>query len=191
MIKFGKFLFRWRGVIGFIAFGLIWLLARPNWSSIWISLPFILIGLFFRFWASGYMNKEGRCNEINAKSLITQGPYRFTRNPLYIGNFFLTAGVLIGFHSPFYLIILILVLFLVEYSIIINAEQIFLKNHFCNDYLTYSKMTSMIFPKSFRPTITATNNPKYLFKNALREIQTIIILLLIYGLIYLRMAIKI
>lgn len=191
MIKFGKFLFRWRGVIGFIAFVLIWLFSQINLASIWISLPFILIGLFLRFWASGYLGKEGRSIEIKAKSLITQGPYRFTRNPLYIGNFFLTLGVLVGFHSPFYLIILILGLFLVEYSIIIKSEQDFLKKHFGNDYLTYRKMTGKIFPKSFRPTISATNKQKYLFKNALREIQTIIILLLIYGLIYLRMAVKI
>jgi protein-S-isoprenylcysteine O-methyltransferase Ste14 len=191
MIKFGKFLFRWRGLIGFIAFVLIWFFSQPNSSSILISLPFIFIGLFFRFWASGFIGKEGRSNEIAAKALITQGSYRFTRNPLYIGNFFLTAGVLIGFHSPFYLIILILGLFLFEYSIIIHSEQDFLKKHFGNDYLNYSKMTGMIFPKSFSQTISATNNQKYLFKNALREIQTVIILLLIYGLIYLRMAIKI
>jgi hypothetical protein len=82
-------------------------------------------------------------------------------------------------------------LFLVEYSIIIKSEQDFLKKHFENDYLNYRKMTGMIFPKSFRPTISANKNQEYLFKNALREIQTIIILLLIYGLIYLRMAIKI
>jgi len=191
MIKFGAFLFRWRGVIGFIAFILIWLLARPNSSSIWISLPFILIGLFFRFWASGYLSKEGRSNEIMAKSLITQGPYRFTRNPLYIGNFFLTAGVLIGFHSPFYLIILILGLFLVEYSIIIKSEQDFLNKHFGNDYLTYCKITGSILPKFFGKRILATGEQKFLFHNAVRELQTIVILLLIYWLIYLRMVIKI
>ena len=191
MNKFGNFLFRWRGIIGFIAFCLIWLLAQPNSSSILISLPFILIGLFFRFWANGYLGKEGRSNEIMAKALITQGPYRYTRNPLYIGNFFLTAGVLIGFHSPFYLIILMLGLFLVEYSIIIKAEQAFLINRFGNDYLTYRKITGMIFPKFFRERILASGNQKYLFKNALREIQTVIIFLLIYGLIYLRMGIKI
>jgi protein-S-isoprenylcysteine O-methyltransferase Ste14 len=191
MIKFGNFLFRWRGVIGFIAFVLIWLLSRPNLASIWISLPFILVGLFFRLWASGYLGKEGRSIEITTKSLITQGPYRFTRNPLYIGNFFLTVGVLIGFHSPFYLVILMLGLFLVEYSIIIKSEQDFLRKHFGNDYLTYCKMTGVIFPKSFHLTIPAKNNQKYLFKNALREIQTVIILLIIYGLIYLRMVIKI
>jgi len=145
------------------------------------------------------MNKEGRSNEIMAKSLITQGPYRFIRNPLYLGNFFLTLAVLIGSNPPIYLTFLITFLFWVEYSMIINAEQDFLTKQYGEKYLSYCKTTGAIIPKGlfselrrkpFIKSLRIKSNPKLLLRNAISELQTIIILLIIYALIYLRMGRK-
>jgi protein-S-isoprenylcysteine O-methyltransferase Ste14 len=188
MNKLGIILYRWRGLIGFIAFCFVWLLSRPSWTTIWFSLPITIIGLFLRFWASGYIGIEARNKKLSAKFLITHGPYCFIRNPLYLGNFFITLGVLVGFSSPVYLIIIILLLFWVEYLIIIRAEQDFLSKQFGEEYLSYCKTTGAILPKNLfgYTVLTKSNNQKFILRNAIREFQTVLILILIYVAIYFR-----
>jgi len=100
----GRFLFRWRGVIGVLAFGVVFWLARPTFGSCLLGLPFILAGLATRFWASGYIGIEGRVREIGASRRIASGPYRLLRHPLYIGNFLLVG-------------------FVAEYGLIVAAEE--------------------------------------------------------------------
>jgi len=63
----GRFLFRWRGVIGVIAFGVTFWLARPTFGSCWLGVPFLLAGLAVRFWASGYIGMDGRVREIGGR----------------------------------------------------------------------------------------------------------------------------
>ena len=191
MIKFGNILYRWRGIIGFIAFWIVWYFSRPNWHMIIIGLPFIIIGLILRFWASGYIGKESRSKELTTQSLVTNGPYHYILNPLYLGNFFLTLGVLLGLHLPIYIIGLIIVLFWIYYALIIKAEEDFLKKQFEEEYLSYLKKTGTIIPKNFTKKISNIENQKYKFQYAKKELQTIVILLLIYGLIFLRKVIKI
>lgn len=191
MIKFGNILFRWRGIIGFSTFWILWYFARPNFQMIIIGLPLILIGLILRFWASGYIGIESRSKELMANTLITNGPYRYIRNPLYLGNFFLTSGILLGMHLPIYIIFLIIVLFWIYYTMIIKAEEDFLKKQFGEEYLLYKKKTGAIIPKNLTKKTSTIENQKYKFLLAKKELQTIIVLLLIYGLMFLRKVIKI
>ncbi len=191
MIKFGNILYRWRGIIGFIAFWIVWYFSRPNWQMVIIGLPFIMIGLILRFWAAGYIGEESRSKELMVHSLVTNGPYQYIRNPFYLGNFFLTLGVLLGLHLPLYIILLIIVLFWIYYAFIIRAEEDFLRKKFGEEYLLYWKKTSAIIPRNFAKKRSTIENQKYKFRYVVRELQTIIILLLIYGLIYLRTVIKI
>ena len=190
MINFGTILYRWRGVIGFIAFWIIWYFSRTNWQMMVFGFPFIIISLIARFWASGYIGKESRDKELAVNTLITNGPYRYIRNPLYLGNFFLTLGVILGLNLPIYFIVLIIVLFWIYYTMIIKAEEDFLIKRFGDEYVSYRKTTGAIIPKNFSKKTLTTENQKYKFHYAVKEFQTIIILILIYGLIYLRKVIK-
>jgi len=63
----GRFLFRWRGVIGALAFGVVFWLARPTLGSCLLGVPFLVLGLAVRFWASGYIGIEGRVREIGGR----------------------------------------------------------------------------------------------------------------------------
>ena len=123
----GRFLFRWRGVIGLAAFGVLFWLARPTFGSCFAGVPFLLAGLAVRFWASGYIGIEGRAREIGASRKIVNGPYRLLRHPLYIGNFLLVAGMLVALRPSTVVIVAVLVLFVVEYSLIVIAEEADLK----------------------------------------------------------------
>jgi len=119
----GRFLFRWRGVIGVLAFGVVFWLARPTFGSCLLGLPFILAGLATRFWASGYIGIEGRVREIGASRRIASGPYRLLRHPLYIGNFLLVGGMLLALRPALWLGAVVLVGFVAEYGLIVAAEE--------------------------------------------------------------------
>src|SRR6266478_1472357 len=69
------------------------------------TLAWLLLGIGFlvRVWATFY-SYERRMKVISLapqKTLITSGPYRFSRNPLYLGgNVFIFFGAMLLFGSP-------------------------------------------------------------------------------------------
>jgi len=119
----GRLLFRWRGVIGVLAFGVVFWLARPTFGSCLLGVPFLLAGLAVRFWASGYIGIEGRVHKIGARQRLVSGPYRLLRHPLYIGNFLLVAGMLVALLPALWLGVVVLAGFIVEYGMIVAAEE--------------------------------------------------------------------
>ncbi len=87
----------------------------------------IVLGLTIRIWAAGYIGGDARRREFQAEHIIRNGPYRCLKHPLYIGNFFLVAGVLTLYNPPRWMGLLYLVLFLVIYVSILLSEADYLK----------------------------------------------------------------
>ena len=81
-------LIKYRSFVGILCLIAVLWLATPNAWSIFVGFFFMMIGMFFRAWSSGYINKD--------KELATEGPYSLTRNPLYFGNLMLGAGIAIA-----------------------------------------------------------------------------------------------
>jgi protein-S-isoprenylcysteine O-methyltransferase Ste14 len=76
-------------VVALIYFG------RPTLFSVGIGIIFVVLGESVRFWSSGLL--------LKTKELMTAGPYRYTRNPLYLGRFLILTGVIIMVNLPNYL----------------------------------------------------------------------------------------
>lgn len=62
---------------------------------VWLGAALITVGFALSLWAASLFRIEG--TELNPtsetnKSLIIRGPYRFTRNPMYLGLVVLTLG---------------------------------------------------------------------------------------------------
>ena len=83
---------------------------------------------------------RARTSVIPAKpttALVTSGPYRFTRNPMYVGMAFLYAGFAFGFGVFWAFTLLPLVLLVVD-RVVIPPEERFLRAHFGQEFAHYS-----------------------------------------------------
>ena len=68
-------------------------LSRPTPHSVNLGLAFIAVGEGIRIWAAGHLQKT--------LELVTSGPYRYTRNPLYLGRLLIFVGLCIMARMPY------------------------------------------------------------------------------------------
>ena len=69
-------------------------LAKPRPAEVAIGFVIAALGEAIRFWAAGHL--------LKTKELITSGPYRYTRNPLYLGRFLILTGLCVMSRLPYY-----------------------------------------------------------------------------------------
>lgn len=106
-------------------------------AAAWLLL---IIGFLLRVWATFYFY-ERQMKVISLtpqKTLITSGPYRFSRNPLYLGgNVFIFFGAALLLGSPTALIITAVHLPLVD--LFIRREEKQLERDFGEQWLRYKQ----------------------------------------------------
>ncbi len=69
-------------------------------------------------------------------ALVTAGPYRFTRNPMYVSLVFLHVGLGLWFNVFWALVLLPVAIVIVRYYIIAGEER-YLERKFGDEYLRY------------------------------------------------------
>jgi protein-S-isoprenylcysteine O-methyltransferase Ste14 len=72
-----------------------------------------------------------------ASTLVIAGPYRITRNPMYLGLAVVYVGIAIAGQSVWAVILLPLVLMAIQ-RYAIEPEEAFLKRRFGDDYVDYT-----------------------------------------------------
>ena len=130
--------YRWRVRAGTLSTLLILLLARPTWPSLAWGGAVAVLGLLVRAWAAGHLKKE--------KELAISGPYRYTRNPLYLGNFLIGPGVGLAAHSGWVAGLRVIYFFLF-YPTIIKRERDRLARLFPQSYPGYRALVPLFFPR--------------------------------------------
>ena len=116
----------------------IWEGVRFSW--LWGGLIPGIAGFSVMMWSWGLFKKRNIaiCPKAETTSLITDGPYRFTRNPMYLGFVLILAGLALAVGTPpFYLSA-------IAYFIIINTvfcpyEERKLANTFGAEYEQYMR----------------------------------------------------
>lgn len=142
-------------------------LARErHWELLCLLVSFL--GLAVRAWTVGTApaGTSGRNQGRQvADQLNTTGPYSMVRNPLYVGNALMWAGVVLYARTP-WLALAVAVAFWIVYARIIHAEEEFLRERFGAEFVAWASATPRFIPRlgHYRPAALS-----FSFRNVMRR----------------------
>ena len=125
----------------FIIILLVW--AYPNINSIIIGSIPIIIGQIIHFISAGYLVKQ--------EKLITAGPYRFVRNPFYVGSFLVDAGLCLVTRNIYVAAVYLPIFYLIVINWRVRKEEGFLRAQFGAKYDEYCRLVPRIIPRLWPP----------------------------------------
>jgi len=103
-----------------------------------IGIPFALIGTLLVSWG---VTSLGAGNTSGLKDgLVSSGPYRFTRNPQYLGDMILFVGLSVIANSLYLWITHLLITII--FAVAPLAEEIWLEDQYGETYVQYKRGTS-------------------------------------------------
>ena len=145
--RIGAVLFRHRGWLP-VPFLLVPLLARGamgprNWI---IGFALIVLGEAIRLAGVAAAGTVTRRRSRTVQRLVTYGIFAWMRNPLYVGNFLIWMGFAV-ISGVLWFIPVAVVLFAVEYTLIVRYEEGVLESIFGEEYLSYKARTPRWFPR--------------------------------------------
>jgi protein-S-isoprenylcysteine O-methyltransferase Ste14 len=154
--RIGAQLFRYRGFLP-VPFLLVPLLApaeqtRRGWL---IGALFIAVGEMIRLAGVAAAGTVTRRRSRDVQRLVTYGAFAWMRNPLYVGNFLIWIGFVIGSGVHWFLPVAV-ALFAIEYTYIVRYEEGVLESIFGSQYVEYKRRTPRWFP---RPPKVRENGP--------------------------------
>jgi protein-S-isoprenylcysteine O-methyltransferase Ste14 len=115
-------------------------------AAAFIPVLFVLAGLALRIWGTAYLSSGVVWNaDVMSGGLMLAGPYKYVRNPLYLGNVVSAVGIgMIG--PPFTL--LIVVVGVTAFSMrLISVEQRYLLSVHGQGYLDYRRLVPALIPR--------------------------------------------
>ena len=122
----------------------------PVWLIV-VGLAMMVLGLALSLWSIIHMRHVGKGNPFDAfghevaprtQHLMTDGPYRFSRNPMLLGVFVLLIGMIVILHT--WQAVLIFALFVAIMLRQVASEEKRLAKDFGDEYAEYCKHTRRI-----------------------------------------------
>lgn len=144
-----KFFFRYRSYTPIpLLFIAVWW-AKPSWLSLVGGALLVLLGETLRFWGVAYAGSATRTTKkVTCARLVTEGPYAYVRNPLYIGNFFVGMGFMVMAWAWMpWMLFAFFGLFALQYSAIVHLEEEFLLEKFGKIYRTFQSQVPRWIPR--------------------------------------------
>lgn len=120
-----------------------------------------LLGAALRLWGTAYLGTGVvHSQHMQAGQVMAAGPYRYVRNPLYLGSWILSLGI--AFLMPPSGAIVFLLIESLFYFRLILAEEAFLAAQQGAAYLDYRRLVPRLVP-SFSPRVPrSTVRPQWL-----------------------------
>jgi len=109
-----------------------------DFPSGWLGATVFILALALGVWAVVTMTKGGSNVPTNRPSItiVQNGPYRFTRNPIYLGMFLGQIGLAILFDNLWLLITLVPFALVIHYGVVAREEG-YLGRKFGDVYRNY------------------------------------------------------
>jgi protein-S-isoprenylcysteine O-methyltransferase Ste14 len=182
MKNLGNILFKYRSYTPLPFVFLMILFMNPSLLTILIGFTILLAGESVRIWSVSYAGSETRTTSgVGGSNLVTQGPYAIIRNPLYLGNILMYAGIGIMSNALFPFLLLFAVLyFIFQYYLIIFNEEDYLRITYKDNFEIYCEYVHRFFP--FPKSLPVNNRSSLLFslkeglKSEKRSIQAAFII---------------
>jgi protein-S-isoprenylcysteine O-methyltransferase Ste14 len=118
-----------------------WLMPLPFLPAVvsagWLS-AIVFVLLLLVAWAITTITRAGSNVPTNLPSttIVEAGPYRFTRNPIYLGMVLGLVGLAIAFNSLWLLMVLVPFALVIRYGVI-TREEAYLERKFGDVYRRY------------------------------------------------------
>jgi len=148
IIKLGRTFFRMRSFTPIVLLIICIIKAELDPYHFILGLSMIGAGEVARMWSVGYIGEWSReTKDARADRLIVDGPYRYVRNPLYLGNILIYSGftVLSNVFFPALPVITIIVFTCIYYAIA-RFEESSLRSKFGSDFDDYFDRTARFIP---------------------------------------------
>jgi protein-S-isoprenylcysteine O-methyltransferase Ste14 len=145
--RIGATLFRHRGWLPLVFLGVPLVMAGSTSPFRWeVGLALIIIGEAIRLAGVAAAGSVTRRRSRNVQRLVTYGIFAWCRNPLYIGNFLIWMGF-VTISGVLWFLPIAIVLFAVEYELIVRYEEAVLESTFGREYLDYRSETPRWLPR--------------------------------------------
>ena len=93
-----------------------------------------------------YIVRGGKNRQVYAEGLVSTGFFSLSRNPLYVGNLFILAGLFLLWNSPVMYAVGV-PFFLLGYRAIVAAEEDYLGKQYREEYAAYCSRTPRWWPR--------------------------------------------
>ena len=165
--EMGEWLFQWRDYTPLPFVVLLLFVAEPSARSAAVGTLLVVLGELIRIYAVAFIGcaSRTRSDSLGGK-LVTNGPFQWVRNPIYLGNFFITLGLTL-FGGVEWIIVLTMLAFGFQYYCIIQYEERLLSDKFGDEFRQYaskvpqwipsgfSNITDWQWPETFTPAINS------------------------------------
>lgn len=157
MICLGNVFFGYRDALFPLFFVLMALGLRPVFVSGSPSIDRVLDGLGLAVAMSGqalraaviglaYIKRGGKDKRVHADTLVQEGFFAHSRNPLYVGNVLVLMGLIVIHGSPYFLLAGG-AFYITAYLAITMAEEQFLEKKFGAEYRAYCQRVPRFLPR--------------------------------------------
>lgn len=112
------------------------------------GLALLVVGLGFAVWGRRHIGRNWGMpmTERDTPELVTSGPYRLVRHPIYSGILLAAVGTAIGLDWTWLFAVLLAAVYFI-YSA--STEERYLAEHFPDTYPAYKRSSTMLVPYLF------------------------------------------
>jgi protein-S-isoprenylcysteine O-methyltransferase Ste14 len=124
-----------------LVFVLRWFWPMPIFDhavALWLGLALLVLGIGMAAWGIRTMQAAG--TNVNpalpTTAIVKSGPFRFSRNPLYVALMLLYLGLTLAFNTWWGIVLLVPVLIIMHCGVVLREER-YLEQKFGETYRQY------------------------------------------------------